>query len=212
MNRKLYIILGALAILIGVDIALILYTPTPTGPPSTIPQLHPLEEVNGIGVGDIVVVNRNGVWELSSVQYPGGVLKGEELNESYNYHPNITIHRDSNTISFDMGILVEHLNQSAKKNRELKIVEWTYSGRVVLDESEVRKSAQLNLSPGLNNIRYTTTIPESDNCTTNKVIELKIQVLAEKEKEGEDGEIDYVYDQTNVGTIEGHKCNLTKKN
>ncbi|MFP3908580.1 MAG: hypothetical protein ACOC5L_04840 [Halobacteriota archaeon] len=207
MNRKLYIILITLAILIGVDIALILYMPTPTGPPPTPPQPHPLEEVNGIGVGDIVVVNRNGGWKLSSVQYPGGVLRGEKLNESYNYHPNITIDQNNNTLSFDMGILVEHLNQSAKKNRELRIVEWTYSKRVVLDESEVKKSAQLNLSPGLNTLRYTTSIPESNNCTTNKVIELKIQVLAEKE----DGKVDYIYDHTNLGTIEAHKCNITEK-
>ncbi|MFO7967944.1 MAG: hypothetical protein R6U44_10145 [Archaeoglobaceae archaeon] len=198
MKKKLYIVLIALAVLIGVDIALILYTPTPTGPPPTEP-VHPLDEVDDLRIGDVVVTDKNGEWELSSVQYPGGILRGENYTGG-DYDPDVTI--TSNNISFNIGILVSHLNESGKKERELKIIEWTYSNHDQASVKKKQKRIPINFDTlGLKTFRYSTDIPESDNRTITKNIELRVPVLAEKPN----GELIYSYDCTFVLRINVQK-------
>lgn len=64
------------------------------------------------------------------------MVRGEKYGGS-EFYPNVTITND--TISFNIGILISHLNESGLKERELKVVEWTHSAsRVVIKKEERR--------------------------------------------------------------------------
>ncbi|AEA47741.1 hypothetical protein [Archaeoglobus veneficus] len=194
MDRKVKFVLLVLAFVILIDAFLLLYSPGYTGP--TIERVYRLDEIDCVRIGDINVVYKNGSWVVSSIQYPEGVVRGEKYNGSEGkYYPNVTITND--TISFNVGILISHLNESGLKERELKVVEWTHTASRVLIEKE-EKSIPFNFStPGLYVLRYSTKLPEPGEERVIKTIELKIPKLAKRPN----GELIYAYDGCFVAGI-----------
>ena len=194
LEKKVKVVLFALVFVILIDIFLLLYSPGYTGPVAE--PLYRLDKIDCISVGDINVVYENGSWVVSSIQYPEGLVRGEEYNGSGGkYYPNITI--TSDTISFNVGILVSHLNESKLKERELKVVEWTHTANRVLIEKEERRILFNFSTPGLYVLRYSTKLPEPEEERVIKTIELKIPVLAKRPN----GELIYAYDGCFVAGI-----------
>ena len=194
MDRKVKFVLLALTFVILIDAFLLLYSPGYTKPVAE--RVYRLDEIDCVRIGDINVVYENGSWVVSSIQYPKGVVRGEEYDGSGgNYYPNVTIIND--TISFNVGILISHLNESGLKERELRVVEWTHSASRVLIEKEERRIPFNFSTSGLNVLRYNTKLPEPEEESVIRTIELKIPKLAKKRS----GELIYVYDGCFVAGI-----------
>jgi len=191
LDGRAKVILLILAVLISVDVALLLNTPIYTGP--TTDRVRSLDKVSVLRIGEVVITDRNGEWVLSSVQYPGGILRGENYTGG-DYNPNITVTND--TVSFNIGILITHLNETGKRERELKIIERTFSSHTLEDFKKVERSILVSFdTTGLKTFRYSTDIPKPINCSI-KSIELRTPVLAEK-----NGELTYAWQKTFVATI-----------
>ncbi len=74
MNGRVRVILLILAVLIFVDVALLLNTPVYTGP--TTDRVRSLDEISVLRIGEVIITDGNGGWVVS-VQYPEGILRGE---------------------------------------------------------------------------------------------------------------------------------------
>lgn len=197
--RGFVLLLLTLALIIPITVFIILICTPDYRPVPTVEPLLVLDTIGGLRIGDIQVTDTNGSWEVLSIQYPKGVLRGARYIGG-DYDPNVTI--IGNTIFFNMGIMVSHLNKTGHGKRELKIIERTYIGREVIREEEKSIASKdlfrdFDIS-GLKTFRYSTDIPEpEEGCIITKSIELKIPVLVKRPN----GELTYNHDWTHVAHI-----------
>lgn len=181
--------------------------------PRNVPIVTPfriLEDIGVLRIGEIQIIDNNGSWEIAQIAFPEGLLHGERYAGG-DYVANVTI--IDNTISFNVGILITHLNNTAPKKRTLEIIEtedWINETYENVNKRDYRKN-NLTLeydfnTLGLKTFRYSTDLAEMNNPIIMKTVGVKIPIWMVQSN----NEPELIYEGTFVMNIKPIENNTLK--